>query len=261
MLKRLSTRVYEAIGGRRTMKMVALIPARAGSKRIPGKNMRKLAGKPLLHWTIEAAKASGVFSEIRVCTEDYGIAEWCFEHGGQVSVIKRSESSATDAAPDIVWVRECLPTDCEQFAILRPTSPFRTAATIRRAYEQFRRTPDVHSLRAVEPVTQHPGKMWAWEGKGYPITPLLGYTRSDGTPWHSSPTQTLPTFYVQNASLEMAWTYVVTNLGSISGKKVLPFFMEGYEGFDLNTMDDWREAERLIAEGLVQLPPIPLARV
>ena len=142
------------------------------------------------------------------------------------------------------------------FAILRPTSPFRTAATIRRAYDQFKRTPDVDSLRAVEPVKQHPGKMWAYEGPGYPITPLLGYTRSDGVPWHSAPTQTLPTFYVQNASLEMAWTRTVTQLGSIAGKKVLPFFTKGYEGFDLNTPEDWELAEQLIATGKVQLPSI-----
>jgi hypothetical protein len=109
-------------------------------------------------------------------------------------------------------------------------------------------------------VKQHPGKMWEWVGPGYPMTPLLSYS-SHGTPWHSSPTQTLPTFYIQNASLEMAWTRTVTQLGSIAGKRVLPFFTEGFEGFDLNTMDDWREAERLIAEGLVELPTVSLARV
>ena len=80
-----------------------------------------------------------------------------------------------------------------------------------------------------------------------PIVPLLNRQRDDGTPWHSSPTQSLPTVYVQNASLEMAWTYVVRDLHSISGTKISPFFIEGYEGFDINTESDWQEAERIAA--------------
>lgn len=241
------------------MKMVALIPARAGSKRIPGKNTKLLAGHPLIAYTIAAAQESGVFSEILVCSDDDAALKVARLHG----IGTHFRHPVSDDQPDVAWVGDAVAfaSGFEQFAILRPTSPFRTAATIRRAFDRFRRTPDIDSLRAVQPVTQHPGKMWSWEGPGYPITPLLGYTRSDGTPWHSSPTQTLPTFYIQNASLEMAWTRTVTQLGSIAGKKVLPFFTDGYEGFDLNTMDDWREAERLIAEGTVALPALALARV
>jgi len=243
------------------MKMVALIPARAGSKRIPGKNTKLLAGHPLIAYTMAAAMESGVFANVAVCSDDQAVYD-VYDRWGLVPTCIQREPASDDEA-DVVWVRKSFEIlrGWDAFAILRPTSPFRTAATIRRAYDKFRRTPDVDSLRAVEPVKQHPGKMWAWEGAGYPITPLLGYTRSDGTPWHSSPTQTLPTFYVQNASLEMAWTRTVTQLGSIAGKKVLPFFTEGYEGFDINTPEDWTEAERLIAEGLVDLPAVSLAHI
>jgi len=249
------------------MRMVALIPAREGSKRIPGKNTKRLSGHPLIAYTVAAAQESGVFESVWICSDDDRIFDWVLKHT-ENSIHYWSRPQVLDSQPDIEWVREALMTVGAahqsmpmRFAILRPTSPFRTAATIQRAFEQFRRTPDVDSLRAVEPVTQHPGKMWAWNGAGYPMTPLLSYARSDGTPWHSAPTQTLPAFYVQNASLEMAWTRTVTQLGSIAGKKVLPFFTEGYEGFDINTPDDWREAERLIAEGLVALPAVSLARV
>lgn len=244
------------------MKMVALIPARAGSKRIPGKNTKLLAGHPLIAYTIAAAQQSGVFDYILVSTDDDRIAMVANGIIDQCAVL-RPKHLATDEAADIGWVAHALNqnTNWFTFAILRPTSPFRSAATIRRAYDRFKRIPDVHSMRAVEPVEQHPGKMWWCNGPGYPLTPVCDAKRSDGTPWHSSPTQTLPPAYVQNASLEMAWTSTVTQYGSISGKKVLPFFTEGYEGFDLNTMDDWREAERLIAEGLVELPPVALARV
>lgn len=240
------------------MKMVALIPARAGSKRIPGKNMKILAGHPLLAYTVAAAQDSRIFSRIIVSTDSPEVVRW-FERA-DVDVFPRAAVTG-DADPDIWWVQEVLadlPEAPDAFAILRPTSPFRTAATIRRAYDQFR-TQEVHSIRAVERAKQHPGKMWQWLGAGYPMAPAIQGSRA-GTPWHSCPTQTLPTYYVQNASLEMAWTYVVKAFGTISGTKIAPFFTEGYEGFDLNTLDDWRDAERLIAEGLVELPrlaPVP----
>src|SRR6185295_17382300 len=111
------------------MKMVALIPARAGSKRIPGKNTRLLAGRPLLAWTIEAAKASGVFDRVVVCTDD--------DKAGGIGMMSGAyylpRDVSDDHEPDIVWVRSALrhfKAVCEErdaFAILRPTSPFRTA--------------------------------------------------------------------------------------------------------------------------------------
>jgi CMP-N,N'-diacetyllegionaminic acid synthase len=239
------------------MNMVALIPARAGSRRCPGKNTRELAGHPLIAYTIAAAIESGVFSELFVCSDDPATYQIALQAGA----IWWPRHDVPDDQPDVAWVAEFFrltPRDkCpEAFAILRPTSPFRTAATIQRAYRQFKRA-EVHSLRAVQPVKEHPGKMWEWAGPGYPMTPVLGWTRADGTPWHSAPTQTLPKFYVQNASLEMAWSYVVQSFGTISGKKIVPFFTDGYEGFDINDEDDFATAARLVAEGRVTLPQLP----
>jgi CMP-N-acetylneuraminic acid synthetase len=243
--------------------IVALIPARAGSKRIKGKNTKDFFGHPLIWWTIRAAHESGIFQDVRVCTEDYGIAEWCFENAN-VKVIKRSEDSATDTAHDIAWVHECLP-ESDAFAILRPTSPFRTAAMIQRAWRQFLNCQPMDSLRAVEPVTQrHPLKMWLVSHADREMKPLLSEwryydgvpLRADRPPFHSMPTQSLPLCYVQNASLEIAWTKTVLNRGSISGDRVLPFLTEGYEGFDLNDEDDWEHATSLVNRGLVTLPPL-----
>jgi CMP-N,N'-diacetyllegionaminic acid synthase len=241
------------------MKMVALIPARKNSKRIPGKNMRRLGGVPLIEWTIRAALDSRVFSDVQIWTDDpvlHEVAASCWP----THTYTRPPSE--DDEPDINWVRLALNRGgivAEQFAILRPTSPFRTADTIRRAYTQFQRTPDVHSLRAVEPVQQHPGKMWWCNGPGYPLTPVCDAKRSDGTPWHSSPTQSLPPCYVQNASLEMAWSYVPRQFGTISGTKILPFFTEGLEGLDLNDEADWQRAETALAQHAVSRPALSVA--
>lgn len=227
------------------MKLVALIPARKGSKRCPGKNMRYLAGKPLFLHTVEVASESGMFEDIVVCTDDVEIAQ--LSALALVRYLQREEVS--DTQPDIDWVRPALErVECNAFAILRPTSPFRTVDTIRRAVAQFY-SHEVHSIRAVEPVKQHPGKMWHWPGPGMPMTPVLA--GSDPTlPNHSRPTQTLPQVYVQNSSLEIAWTYVVDAFGTISGTKIAPFFTRGHEGFSIDTEDDWREAERLATDHL-----------
>ncbi len=223
------------------MNMVALIPARAGSKRIPGKNMKVLGGKPLIQWTVEAARASGVFRDIVCSTESEIIAATA-----GCSLVRRPPEFATDESPDIFWVRHALTfyPQADAFAILRPTSPFRTAATIRRAFTQFLERP-CDSLRAVEPAKQHPMKMWRL-GMDHYLEPAFR-APWERVPYHSCPTQTLPRFYIQNASLEMAWTHTVVNDDSISGRVVVPFFTQGDEGFDINTPEDWAEAERLVS--------------
>lgn len=244
--------------------MIALIPARGGSKRIPGKNLKPLCGHPLIAYTIGAAKESGAFDAIYVSTDDAETAQIATDGG--VEVIERPPELATDSSPDIQWMQHALgligfePFQC--WAILRPTSPFRTAETIRRCYREFT-LPDqtADSLRAVERVTQHPGKMWTQDGYGMPIKPLLDKKHADGTPWHSSPTQSLPVYYVQNACLEMGWTANLSTYGTIHGRKVAPFFTLGHEGHDVNTPADWREAEYLAASGEAVLPTPAVAGV
>lgn len=231
------------------MTIVGLIPARGGSKRIHRKNIRPFNGYPLIHYAIDSAEQSGIFHKIVVSSDDEEILR---EVGRRNVIALHCPQSIAhkDDDPDYLWVKHSIGSFNEKpsaFAILRPTSPFRTADMIRRGWEQFRKS-EVHSLRAVEQVKQHPGKMWTWDGPGMPIRPLLNERRHDGTPWHSSPTQTLPTIYVQNASLEIAWTYVLDG-GTISGTKVMPFFTHGIEGFDLNTEADWMEAERIACSG------------
>ena len=237
------------------VKMVALVPARAGSKRVPGKNTRLLGGRPLIAWTILAALDAECFYEVAVCSDDpfaLDVAKIC-----GVRIVQRPRVS--DTQPDIEWVKHALsalPYRPEMFAILRPTSPFRTSDTIRRAYKEFREQADCgDSIRAVEKVRQHPYKMWKSAGpdgfeRGYPIRPLFD-GHIDGTPYHSSPTQSLPTIYVQNSSLEMSWTANVEVHGTISGRKVGPFFTEGYEGFSIDYPEDWEQAERLLAAGVL----------
>jgi CMP-N-acetylneuraminic acid synthetase len=242
---------------------VAFIPARLGSKRVPGKNIRVLAGHPMLAYTIAPAIESGVFSSVIVSTDSEEIAAIARHYGADVPFLRPSVF-ASDTSPDIEWLVYTLSEfehggrgrTWDAFSLLRPTSPFRTADTIRRAWDMFSAQHGIDSLRAVEKCTQHPGKMWIVRGER--MFPLLPFGPAE-QPWHSTPYQALPTVYVQNASLEIAWTRVVFERRTIAGDVLVPFITEGHEGFDINDPYDWMIAEKLVAEGVVRLAPVPQA--
>jgi CMP-N-acetylneuraminic acid synthetase len=238
---------------------VALIPARHGSKRVPGKNVRRLGAHPVLAYTIAPALDSGVFDAVIVSTDSEETAAIARHYGAEVPFLRPTQF-AGDTSPDIEWVEYTLAELKRQgrgwdaFSLLRPTSPFRTAATIARAWTRFVGQEGVDSLRAVEKCAQHPGKMWVVDGDR--MSPLLPGA-PPGRPWHSTPYQALPPVYVQNASLEIAWTRVVFEQRTIAGEVIVPFFTDGYEGFDINDEYDWMVAERVLADGAAALPPVP----
>lgn len=240
-----------------TPRTIALIPARSGSSRLPDKNVRQLGEHPLIAYTIAAARRARVFARVIVSTDSDAYAEIAAHYGAEVPW-RRPAALATGDSLDIDWVRHVLEElraegDVpDAFSILRPTSPFRTSGTIRRAFRTFCDA-DGDSLRAVERCSQHPAKMWVL-GERF-MRPLL-----DGgvfeRPWHSSPYQSLRPVWVQNASLEMVWTRVVEKSGTIAGSRIVPFATEGREGFDINTPDDWILAEALVRTGEAALPAI-----
>jgi CMP-N,N'-diacetyllegionaminic acid synthase len=240
---------------------VALIPARAGSKRVPGKNIRELGGHPLLAYTIVAARDSGVFDAVIVSTDSSEIAAIAERYGAEVPGLRPAEM-ATATSPDIEWVRHTIAELAadgrryEIFSLLRPTSPFRGGEAIRRAFEALVALGDrADSLRAVRLCKEHPGKMWVIEGEL--MRPLL--PQPEGVPYHSRQYASLPTVHVQDSSIEIAWTRAVEAHDSIAGERVAPFFTEDLEGFSIDYPDDWRQAEEIIAANPDLLPAVPAA--
>ena len=236
---------------------VALIGARGGSERVPGKNVRRLAGHPLLAYAIESARQSGVFERIVVSTDNEPIAKVARWYGADVPTL-RPDEYATSTSPDIEWIAWMLPRLDEHydlFAIVRATNPFRGPDVIRRGLEQLLATPEADSIRAVERVKQHPGKMWVLDELGRLMRPLLDQSHLD-VAWHAGQYPALPPVYVQNSALEIAWTRVVGATGTREGRVVAPFLTEGFEGLNIDDEDDFVRAEELIASGRAQLPSI-----
>lgn len=234
--------------------IVALIPARGGSVRVLGKNIRLLGGQPLIAWTIQAARAAGL-EHVYVSSDSPEVLTFAADYGADW--IHRPPEFATAESPDIGWVRHAighlshLP---DILVILRPTSPFRSGTAIKDALEIFQsyRPSEVDSLRAMRIATEHPAKMWRprmagrvekaqlmvpiWEGK------------TGAAPWHSSQTNTLPICYVQTGGLEIVWRQVVERMGTIAGLRVLGYLLDGEAAFDINTEADWAEAVRMVED-------------
>lgn len=185
---------------------------------------------------------SGVFERVLLSSDDWKILE-IGEHYG-VEVIERPKEISTSTSPDLEWVNHAIQTyDGEAFAILRPTSPFRTPDTIRRAYQQFTQS-DYDSLRAVELVAQRPEKMWRRMGG-------LLYPYLDGRRMYEQQSSSFESLWVQNGCLEMARMAVLPN--SVSGQKIGMFETQGYEGFDINTPEDLAYAQWLIHQGYAEI--------
>lgn len=233
---------------------VGLVPARAGSQRVPGKNLRSLAGHPLLAYAIAGALESGIFAAVVVSTDSEEIAAVGRDYGADVPRLRPPEL-ATSTSPDVEWVTNAMEGRSEElFAILRPTSPFRRGATIRRAFGALLALGDrADSIRAVELCRQHPAKMWVL-GKEL-MDPLLPQPEHE-TPFHSRQYQALAPVYVQNSSLEIAWSRVLREDRSIAGRRVAPFQTRGAEGLTIDYPDDIERAEAVMARGEAELPPI-----
>jgi len=242
---------------------VAFVPARSGSERVPHKNIRPLAGHPLLAYAIETALQSGAFERVVVSTDSEEIAEVARWYGADVPFLRPPEY-ATATSPDVEWLAytlEHLDERFDLFALVRATNPFRGPDAVRRGLEQLLATPEADSLRAVELVKQHPGKMWRLAEDGRTMQPILDQSHLE-VAWHAGQYQALPQIYVQNSALEIAWTRVVTDTGTREGRVLAPFLTQGLEGFNVDDEEDWERAERLVDAGAVTLtavtrPPYP----
>lgn len=225
------------------MNLVAFVPARSGSKRLPNKNILRLKGHPLLAYSIQAAFDSGIFGRV-YCSSDSSDILSAARHYGAYGILCPLEYAHKDNDPDIQWITHAVKDipRFDAFAIVRPTSPFRTGSTIIRAWDQWDRC---NCMKAVEKVIQHPGKMWKIVQDGLMINYAGGYG-------HLGPTQDLEPLYVQNGSLEIRRSDKITGAYSIWQ----PFRTQGHEGFDINSEDDWILAVALIDRGLAILPKI-----
>jgi CMP-N,N'-diacetyllegionaminic acid synthase len=221
--------------------LLVLIPARGGSKGIPRKNIKPLAGKPLIAWTIDAAKQANVVDRIVVTTEDEEIAAVARAFGAEVPFM-RPPDLATDETPGIEPVLHALKRlpDYEWVLLLQPTSPLRTHRDIE-AIWQLCQSSAAPSAVSITEVSKHPYWMYAEDDQGR-LRPFIS-GRPDITR-----RQDLPAAYALNGALYLAKTEWLLQQGGFIGPETVGYVMPPERSADLDTEQDWRWVEFLIGQ-------------
>lgn len=234
------------------MKILGFIPARSSSKRIPKKNIKPLAGKPLIAYTIEAAKKSKYINRIVVSTDSEEIASVAKEYGAEVPFL-RPKSISKNNSTEMEFFKHALDWfltnedyEPDLIVLLYPTSPFRKPESIDRAIEEMLKHPEADSLRSVKLCSEHPYKMWVIED-GY----LKPFVKAKNYNLHTLSHHLLPTVYIQNASIYITKPPTIKNKKSPTGNIIIPFIMEEMESVDINSPRDFIFAE-IIAKELMR---------
>lgn len=236
--------------------ILAIIPARGGSKGAPRKNIRNLAGKPLIVWTIEEAKKSRLVNRVIVSTDDQEIADIAKEYGAEVPFLRPAEISG-DLATDVEFLNHALDwlEENEGYVpdvVLRlpPTSPLRTAEHIDEGIKTLLDNPEADSVRPITETPKHPYKMWKLsEDKKY-IEPFLPESFTGMKEPYNLPRQALPKAYVHTGAMDIMRLKTIREMKSTSGSKVAYFFMKPEESINIDTEIDFSLAEILIKNRL-----------
>lgn len=218
--------------------LLALIPARGGSKGILRKNIRSFCGKPLLQWTIEAALAASSVDKIVVSTEDLEIAKVALECGAEVPFLRPPEL-ASDMASGIATVLhalELLP-QVSDVLLLQPTSPLRTSADIE-AIVSLKRQTGRESAVSITPSPKHPAWMYSI-GHDSKMVPLL---QLDGI--HCR--QQMPSAFVLNGALYLASRDFLLSKQAFIHEDTVGYVMPAERSVDIDTLLDWQWAEFLM---------------
>ena len=218
------------------MKILALIPARGDSKRLPGKNKMLLGGKPLIKWSIDSSLGIDLICDVLVSTDDSVLAEIAKQSGAMVPWL-RPETLATDTATSIEVAMHALEWyqknkgAVDALLLLQPTSPFRTESTIRKGIDLFIKN-NMQAVIGVSPVSEHP--MWCMQIRDGMLMPLMEQNGFE------SRSQDLPPAYIINGCFYLVKTedFIVNHSFVTTGS--IPLIIDSpQEALDIDTQWDW----------------------
>jgi CMP-N-acetylneuraminic acid synthetase len=230
--------------------IVAIIPARGGSKSIPRKNIKFLNGIPLLAYSIAAAERSKLVDRIIVSTDDEVIADLAREWGAEVPFLRPKEL-AEDATTDfpvmehaVRWLEFNEDYRADIVVQLRPTSPLRPPGLVDEAVQQLLQNPNADSVRAITPTGENPFKMWEIE-EGI-MQPLIHTSLHEA---YNMPRQALPATYWQTGHVEAIRFNTIVKKQSLTGDLILPCIVPHEYAVDLDNLQQWAFAAYLLEQG------------
>jgi CMP-N,N'-diacetyllegionaminic acid synthase len=229
-------------------KIIALIPARGGSKTLPRKNILPLNGKPLISYSIETALESTLIDRIIVSTDDEEIKKVSIDYGAEVPFVRPSNIS-NDKTTDFPVFEHCIDTLEDKIDIivhLTPTSPVRKTEIVDAAIEKFIAELDngATSLRSVSFPRDNPFKMWTINNNK-----LVNLVKLDGVKEpYNQPRQDLPYVYWQNGYVDITTSNTIKKYKSVSGPNIYPFIVNE-KIFDIDHLEQLKATEKFLQSG------------
>lgn len=242
-----------------TNNILAIIPARGGSKGIPRKNIRSFAGYPLIAWSIAAAKQSEFVTRVIVSTDDEEIAAVAREWGAETPFLRPAEL-AQDKTTDLPvfehalkWLQDMEGYRPDAVVQLRPTSPIRPPKMVDDAIRILLNHADADCVRGVVPAGQNPFKMWHFNGEDKPLGQLLE-VEGIAEPYNA-PRQILPPVFWQTGHIDAIRTSTIVDKKSLTGDVIYPLVIDAKYTVDIDTLPDWAKYEAVIYSGLEVVSP------
>jgi YrbI family 3-deoxy-D-manno-octulosonate 8-phosphate phosphatase len=230
--------------------VLALIPARGGSKGIPRKNIRLFAGFPLIAYSIAAGHQAKTVTRVIVTTDDEEIAGVARSFGAETPFLRPAEL-AQDRTLDLpvfqhalTWLAEHEDYHPQVVVQLRPTTPIRPPDLVDRSVSLLLTHPEADSVRGITPAHENPFKMWLMDGEGKPIRPVTNVPGIEEP--YNSPRQILPAAYSHTGLIDVIRPATILELNSMSGKTILPILFDPAYAADLDTPEDWKHAEEKV---------------
>jgi N-acylneuraminate cytidylyltransferase len=230
--------------------VLALIPARGGSKGIPRKNIRLFAGYPLIAYSIAAAYQAQSAIRVIVSTDDQEIAEVARAFGAETPFLRPLELAA-DRMTDLPvfqhtlhWLAENENYHPEMVLHLHATSPVRPPGFIDQAVRLLRENQEVECVRSVVSPGQNPYKMWRIDPQSGRMVPLLAVPGISEP--YNTPRQLLPEVYLQTGHVNAIRPAAILQ-GSMTGKAILPLIIDASYDVDMDTLADWERGEWVVA--------------
>ena len=231
------------------MEVLAIIPARGGSKGLPNKNILQLINHPLIAYSIKAALDSSLITRTIVSTDSDAIADVARNYGAEVPFM-RPDEFAKDLSTDLdvfthalKWLKENEKYVPDFVVQLRPTSPIRKARLIDDCINKLICS-NADSLRIVTPSPITPYKMWKIEDESQPLIPLL--TLSGISEPFNEPRQSLPQTYWQIGTLDVIRTETILQKKSMSGNNILPHVVGNEWAIDIDEIQSFIKAGEVI---------------
>lgn len=239
------------------MEVLAIIPARGGSKGIPRKNIRPFAGYPLIAWSIAAARQARSVTRLIVSTDDAAIAAVARQYGAEVPFLRPAEL-AQDQTPDwpvfehaLRWLAEQEGYRPEIVVQLRPTSPIRPPWCVDEAVRILLEHEEADCVRGVVPAGQNPFKMWRIDPQSGRMSPLLTLPGIDEP--YNAPRQILPPVFWQTGHIDAIRARTILEKRSMTGDVIYPLLLDARYTVDIDTPADWERYEQVVRRGELEI--------